>query len=200
MKNLLKIVATFIYLFVIQYGIAQKGTTSVETKKQLEEIKRQLEKDIKTTEKKIAELENSKDDSEKIAPTKNNASKKQTTKKKKETEKEVSTDTIAPDAKTTGKILTGVASFYSAKFEGRKTANGETFRQSKLTCACNRLPLGTWLKITNLKNNKTIIVRVNDRMAPHMKRLVDLTLTGAKKLDFVASGLTQVKAEVIKKK
>ncbi len=97
------------------------------------------------------------------------------------------------------KILYGIASFYSPKFEGRQTANGEIFRHSKLTAACNVLPLGTWIQITNVKNGKSIIAKVNDRMHPKMKRIVDLTLTGAKKLDFVTSGLTKVKVTVLGK-
>ena len=96
--------------------------------------------------------------------------------------------------------LFGQASFYSQKFEGRRTANGERFSHKKLTAACNSLPLGTWIKVTNLKNDKSIIVQTNDRLHKKTKRLVDLTLTGAKKLGFVASGLTRVKVEVLKKK
>ena len=95
--------------------------------------------------------------------------------------------------------LFGQASFYSQKFEGRRTANGERFSHKKLTAACNSLPLGTWIKVTNLKNDKSIIVQTNDRLHKKTKRLVDLTLTAAKKLGFVASGLTRVKVEVLKK-
>src|SRR4051812_25052223 len=64
------------------------------------------------------------------------------------------------------KIIYGQASFYANKFHGRQTANGETFNQDKLTAACNVLPLGTWIKVTNLKNGKSIIVRTNDRLHP----------------------------------
>ena len=98
------------------------------------------------------------------------------------------------------KTLFGQASFYSNKFEGRRTANGEIFSHKKLTAACNSLPLGTWIKITNLKNNKSVIVRTNDRLHKKTRRLVDLTLTAAKKLGFVAAGLTRVKVEVINKR
>ena len=172
-----------------------------------EEIKRQIEKkieenkkEIKDLEKKKAELDKLPEDETEILPVKVGNIKKQPTKKKKEVEKEEITDTPPSDSKSTGKVLTGIASFYSANFEGKQTANGEIFRHSKMTCACNKLPLGTWLKITNIKNGKFIIAKVNDRMHPRMKRLVDLTLAGAKKLDFISAGLTQVKAEVIKKK
>ena len=97
------------------------------------------------------------------------------------------------------RTLFGQASFYSQKFEGRHTANGERFSHKKLTAACNSLPLGTWIKVTNLKNDKSIIVQTNDRLHKKTKRLIDLTLSAAKKLGFVASGLTRVKIEVLKK-
>lgn len=98
------------------------------------------------------------------------------------------------------KILYGMASFYSNKFNGRKTANGEIFSQNKLTCACNVLPLGTWVKVTNLRNGRTVIVKTNDRLHPRMKRIVDLTRAAAVKLGYVSSGLTRVKVEVLGKK
>ncbi len=99
----------------------------------------------------------------------------------------------------TQKTLTGTASYYAAKFEGRKTANGEIFSHKKMTAACNRLPLGTWIEVTNLKNNKKVIVKTNDRLHPSMTRVVDLTMAAAKKLDFVNAGLTKVKVVVLGK-
>ncbi|MEN9568920.1 MAG: hypothetical protein RL172_151 [Bacteroidota bacterium] len=100
----------------------------------------------------------------------------------------------------TKKIFYGQASFYSNKFNGRKTANGEIFSQQKMTCACNVLPLGTWVKVTNLRNGKSVVVKVNDRLHPKMKRIVDLTSAAAKKLGYTSAGLTRVKVEVIGKK
>lgn len=91
----------------------------------------------------------------------------------------------------------GWASFYHDKFEGRKTSNGEKFRQKKFTCAHRTLPFGTMLRVTNLTNNKTITVRVNDR-GPYSKgRIIDLTRAGAKALDFIKEGHTRVEIEVI---
>jgi len=91
----------------------------------------------------------------------------------------------------------GWASFYHDKFEGRKTSNGEKFRQKKFTCAHRTLPFGTMLRVTNLTNNKTITVRVNDR-GPYSKgRIIDLTRAGAKALDFIKEGHTKVEIEVI---
>ena len=98
------------------------------------------------------------------------------------------------------KFFYGQASFYSDKFNGRKTASGEIFRQSKMTCASNMLKLGTWIKVTNLRNGNSAIVKVNDRLHPKMRRIVDLTRAVAKKLGFTAAGLTRVKVEVLGKK
>ena len=98
------------------------------------------------------------------------------------------------------RVLYGMASFYSNKFNGRKTANGEIYSQKKLTCACNVLPLGTWIRVTNLRNNHTVDVKVNDRIHPKMRRVVDLTRAAAEKLDFISQGLTRVKVEVLGRK
>lgn len=98
------------------------------------------------------------------------------------------------------RVLYGMASFYSNKFNGRKTANGEIYSQKKLTCACNVLPLGTWIRVTNLRNNHTVDVKVNDRIHPKMRRVVDLTRAAAEKLDFIGQGLTRVKVEVLGRK
>ena len=97
-------------------------------------------------------------------------------------------------------ILYGQASFYAVKFQGRKTANGEKFNHSIYTGACNMLPLGTWVRVTNLKNGKTVVVKVNDRLHAKTKRLIDLTKTAAQKLGFVKAGLTRVKVEVLSSK
>jgi rare lipoprotein A len=111
----------------------------------------------------------------------------------------VETSNNEESPKTNGKVLFGQASFYANKFEGRKTANGEIFSHKKLTAACNVLPLGTWIKVTNIRNGKSVIVKTNDRLHPKMKRIVDLTMLAAKKLDFVSAGLTKVKVEVLDK-
>lgn len=90
---------------------------------------------------------------------------------------------------------TGLASYYADKFEGRKTANGEIYRHSKLTAAHPTLPFGTMLKVTNLKNGKSVIVRVNDR-GPFVKgRIVDLSKSAATKIDAIKYGLVKVKIE-----
>jgi len=98
------------------------------------------------------------------------------------------------------KALYGIASYYAEKFNGRKTANGETYDGGKYTAACNVLPLGTWIRVTNTRNKKSVIVKVNDRLHPRMKRIVDLSKAAAVKLGYIGRGLTQVKVEVLGKK
>lgn len=101
--------------------------------------------------------------------------------------------------KKTTRVFYGQASFYANKFNGRKTANGEIFSQKKFTCACNVLPLGTWIKVTNLRNKKWVIVKINDRIHPKMKRVVDMSKAAAEKLGYVSRGLTRVKVELVDK-
>ena len=110
------------------------------------------------------------------------------------------TKTAGAGFKKSRKILYGQASFYANKFHGRKTASGEIFSQEKLTAACNVLPLGTRIRVTNLKNGKTVDVKTNDRLHPKTRRLIDLTKAAAKKLGFISRGLTRVKVEVINEK
>ena len=96
-------------------------------------------------------------------------------------------------------VLYGTASYYAFKFEGRRTAAGEVFEHKKMTAACNALPLGTWIKVTNLINGQSVIVKTNDRLAKKTSRLVDLTMAATKRLGFKNAGLTRVKVEVIPK-
>jgi rare lipoprotein A len=98
------------------------------------------------------------------------------------------------------KVYYGTASFYAKKFQGRKTANGERFNHQAFTCACNVLPFGTWVRITNLRNGKQVVVKVNDRLHHKMKRLADLTHAAASQLGFIKSGLTRIKLEVLGKR
>jgi len=98
------------------------------------------------------------------------------------------------------KTIIGIASFYSSNLDGTKTSTGETFRNSKMTAASNQFKLNSWVKVTNLRNNKVIKVRINDRMhvkMAHKGRVVDLSRTAAKELGFLSRGLTRVKVEEI---
>ncbi len=110
-----------------------------------------------------------------------------------------------PEARKTktlikAKALFGIASYYADKFIGRKTATGAIYSHAKATAACNILPLGTWIRVTNLKNKRSVIVQVNDRLHPKNKRIVDMSRSGAEKLGYIGRGLTQVKVEVVEKK
>ncbi len=100
------------------------------------------------------------------------------------------------DEKNVG-VQFGVASYYHNKFNGRKTSNGEIFQNTGLTAAHKTLPLGTWVRVTNLKNDSVVVVKVNDRLPKTSKRSIDLTVAAAKQLNFIRAGLTKVKIEVI---
>lgn len=97
------------------------------------------------------------------------------------------------------KIQYGTASYYSSNFNGQKTANGELFSQNKLTAAHNNVPLGTWVKVTNLKNKKAVTVRVTDRLHKRNRRLIDLSKAAARRIGIVNAGTTPVRVEVIGK-
>ncbi len=93
----------------------------------------------------------------------------------------------------------GKASYYANKFEGRKTASGEAYHAHKLTGAHKTLPFGTMVKVTNLDNGKSVVVRINDR-GPFVKgRVIDLSKSAAQKIDGIKAGIMNVKIEVIKK-
>jgi rare lipoprotein A len=98
-----------------------------------------------------------------------------------------------------GKTLYGTASYYADKFNGRETANGEIYDGKKMTAACNVLPMGTWIRVTNLSNHRSVIVKTNDRLHARMTRIVDLSRTAAEKLGYIGKGLTKVKVEVLEK-
>jgi rare lipoprotein A len=98
------------------------------------------------------------------------------------------------------KIHYGTASFYANKFEGRKTSTGEIFSQKKMTGASNMLPLNHWVRVTNTRNNLSVILRINDRMHKNNKRLIDLSKSAARKLKYTGYGLAHVKVELLGKK
>jgi rare lipoprotein A len=91
-----------------------------------------------------------------------------------------------------------VASYYADKFNGRKCSSGEKFSQDKLTAAHKTLKFGTMVKVTNLKNDSSVIVRINDRLPANSKRCIDLTKAGARQLNYLRKGLTRVKIEIVK--
>lgn len=88
---------------------------------------------------------------------------------------------------------TGKASYYADKFQGRRTANGEVFRQQRMTAAHRTMPFGTKVKVKNLDNGRTIKVRVNDRGPFVSGRIIDLSRKAAKKLGMTQAGVANVK-------
>lgn len=90
----------------------------------------------------------------------------------------------------------GEASWYGNRFQGHTTANGEPFNMYALTCAHRSLPLGSWIRVTNLRNHKSIFVRVNDRGPVPDDRIVDLSYAAAKAVGI--HGLAKVKLEPVR--
>ncbi len=92
---------------------------------------------------------------------------------------------------------TGGASWYGNKFHGHLTSNGETYDMYKMTAAHKSLPIPTYVKVTNLKNGRQVIVRVNDRGPFHKGRIIDLSYAAASKLGMLRSGTARVEVEAI---
>lgn len=96
-------------------------------------------------------------------------------------------------------VLHGKASYYYGRWIGRLTANGETYRASDVTAAHKTLPFNTMVRVTNLKNGKSVIVRINNR-GPYVKgRILDLSLVAAQTIDMTTAGVVPVKAEILRK-
>lgn len=93
----------------------------------------------------------------------------------------------------------GVASYYADKFNGRRTANGERFNNAELTAAHKTLPFGTLVEVTNMRNGRSVVVRVNDRGPYSHARVIDLSKTAARQLGMHHSGTAHVKLAVLDK-
>ncbi|HQF42141.1 MAG TPA: septal ring lytic transglycosylase RlpA family protein [Ignavibacteriaceae bacterium] len=105
------------------------------------------------------------------------------------------------DNKTEYRFLearTGIASFYASEFQGKKTSSGEIYNMNELTAAHPDYPFNTIVLVTNLKNNKSVQVRINDRMPNFKNRIIDLSLKAAEKIDMIRDGIQEVKVEVLK--
>ena len=100
-------------------------------------------------------------------------------------------------AKRVPKVITGVSSFYGTDFHGKLTANGEVFDMYGITAAHKTLPLNTTVRVTNLVNNKSLILRINDRGHYIKGRILDCSYGAAKKLDFLSQGTTKGRIEII---
>lgn len=108
------------------------------------------------------------------------------------------TSNLGSEAGSVGYSEIGYASFYADSFVGKMTASGEIYDANQLTAAHRSLPFGTKLKVTNLDNQLSVVVRVNDRGPFVSGRIIDLSSRAAKELDIIKNGVARVKIEVIK--
>lgn len=90
----------------------------------------------------------------------------------------------------------GLASWYGREFHGKRTASGEVFDMNAMTAAHPTLPFDTRVRVTNLENRRSVVLRINDRGPNVRGRIIDVSLAAARKLDFEQQGLAQVKVEV----
>lgn len=97
-----------------------------------------------------------------------------------------------------GQSFTGVSSYYGPKFHGKLTANGEVFDMYKSTAAHRFLPFETLVRVTNLENNKSVVVHINDRGPFVDDRILDLSYGAAKKIDMIETGIANVKLEILR--
>ncbi len=91
----------------------------------------------------------------------------------------------------------GTASWYGSYFHGKETASGEAFNMYDLTAAHPTLPLGTYVKVTNLRNGRTLVVRVNDRGPVVEGRIIDLSYEAARELDLKKQGIQRVRLDLV---
>jgi rare lipoprotein A len=102
-----------------------------------------------------------------------------------------------PPAELEARGQVGIASIYANALQGRRTASGDRYDRHRLTAAHRELPFGTRLRVTNLANDRSVIVTVNDRGPFRRGRIVDLSRRAARAIDLGAEGLTRVRVEVI---
>jgi rare lipoprotein A (peptidoglycan hydrolase) len=95
------------------------------------------------------------------------------------------------------KIQFGVASYYGKEFQGNKTSCGEAYDMNQLTAAHRALPFGTLVKVTNTKNGRSTVVKINDRGPHNARRVIDLSYAAADELGMVADGIVRVRLDVI---
>lgn len=91
--------------------------------------------------------------------------------------------------------MIGIASYYGHEHQGRRMANGHRFDEHKLTAASHSLPLGSRVRVTNLKNQKSVVVTITDRMPKRNRRIIDLSAAAAHELGLIARGIGRVSVE-----
>lgn len=105
----------------------------------------------------------------------------------------VTAQEVNADSSAENHTKIGYATYYAKRFEGHRTTSGERYRAAKYTAAHLRLPFGTRVKVTNLKNGKSVVVKVNDR-GPHSRKfMIDLSRSAAKKIGILGKGYDRVK-------
>ena len=93
----------------------------------------------------------------------------------------------------------GMASYYAHKFHGRATASGEIYDENSLTGAHRMLPFGTLVRVTNLNNNRSVVLKVNDRCPTDNNRIIDVSFKAAQELDFVQAGIVKVSVGMVER-
>jgi len=94
-------------------------------------------------------------------------------------------------------VHNGKASYYGAKFHGRKTASGERYDQHQMTAAHRTLPFGTMVKVTNLANNSSVTVRINDRGPQKKSRIIDISYAAAQQINMLKLGIASVSIDIV---
>ena len=103
----------------------------------------------------------------------------------------------APVQKPNSKLLKGIASWYGDQFDGRRTASGETFSQEEMTACHPTLPFGSEVRVVNLRNDKSVVVRITDRAGLVKGRVIDLSHAAAERLNMTQTGVARVSIEVL---
>ncbi len=114
-----------------------------------------------------------------------------------QSESSTRTASSSTSSKYSGRTLHGKASFYGGKWHGRKTANGEIYNQNSMTAAHKTLPFNTKVRVTNLNNGRTVVLRINNRGPFKPGRIIDVSVAAANQLGMVKSGVVPAKVEVL---
>ncbi len=109
----------------------------------------------------------------------------------------VPTESMAQQQASVQTVASGTASWYGARFQGRRTANGERFDKNGMTAAHRSLPFGTRVRVTNRRNGRAVVVRINDRGPFTGGRVIDLSRSAAREIGMVNSGTAPVSIEVV---
>jgi rare lipoprotein A len=104
---------------------------------------------------------------------------------------------FSPGTPRRGKFQIGMASWYGPGYHGNTSASGEIYNMYELTAAHKELPFGTYVRVTNLRNGKTVVVRINDRGPFKRGRIIDLSYAAARKIGMVREGSTRVRVEIV---